>query len=76
MEHLKAQFCHNVDCTNDKEKSLCPYKCNKGNQFDYECNNIYFVQALVLNIYLISFLLFENRRRNQEKENFKLGFDD
>ena len=31
---------------------------------------------LVLNIYLISFLLFENRRRNQEKENFKLGFDD
>ena len=42
MERQKAQFCDIITCTNDKEKSLCPDKCNKGNQFDYECNSIYF----------------------------------
>ena len=56
MEQLKAQFCHIVDCTNDKEKRLCPYKCNKGNQFDYECNNIYFINSISGTSYLLDII--------------------
>ena len=28
--NFKAQVCDIIDCTNDKQKSLCPDRCEKG----------------------------------------------
>ena len=32
-KNFKAQVCDVVDCKNEKQKSLCPDKCDKGESF-------------------------------------------
>ena len=32
-KNFKAQVCDVVDCKNEKQKSLCPDKCDKGRSF-------------------------------------------